>query len=148
MLAGGGGRREREEVEMAQSLRSVGAVTLFVADPQRSKEFYAQVFEVGVAFEDADSVALRFDNLILNLLRRGAPTSELLGPLPEAAAGTGASFELTIWVDDADAVCDLIVGRGATIASGPVDRPWGLRTAAFCDPDGHVWEVAAAIPAP
>ncbi|MET0609013.1 MAG: VOC family protein, partial [Gaiellaceae bacterium] len=28
---------------------------------------------------------------------------------------------------------------------GPIDRPWGLRTAAFADPDGHVWEVAAKI---
>ena len=28
-----------------------------------------------------------------------------------------------------------------------VDRPWGLRTATFTDPDGHIWEVAAKIPA-
>jgi uncharacterized glyoxalase superfamily protein PhnB len=27
-----------------------------------------------------------------------------------------------------------------------IDRPWGVRTAAFADPEGHVWEVAADIP--
>jgi uncharacterized glyoxalase superfamily protein PhnB len=26
-----------------------------------------------------------------------------------------------------------------------MDREWGLRTAAFSDPDGHTWEVAAKI---
>jgi uncharacterized glyoxalase superfamily protein PhnB len=28
-----------------------------------------------------------------------------------------------------------------------MDREWGMRTAAFADPDGHIWEVAAKIPA-
>jgi lactoylglutathione lyase len=27
-----------------------------------------------------------------------------------------------------------------------MDRVWGVRTAAFADPDGHVWEVAAKLP--
>ena len=31
------------------------------------------------------------------------------------------------------------------LVNGPIDSPWGLRTAAFADPDGHVWEVAAPI---
>ena len=30
---------------MSEPLKSVGAITLFVDDPQRSKEFYARVFE-------------------------------------------------------------------------------------------------------
>lgn len=25
---------------------------------------------------------------------------------------------------------------------GPMDRPWGIRTASFIDPVGHIWEVA------
>jgi uncharacterized glyoxalase superfamily protein PhnB len=24
-----------------------------------------------------------------------------------------------------------------------MDRPWGIRTAAFRDPGGHIWEIAA-----
>ncbi|HPM51986.1 MAG TPA: hypothetical protein PK282_07100, partial [Rhodoglobus sp.] len=29
--------------------------------------------------------------------------------------------------------------------NGPVDRPWGIRTAAFADPAGHVWEIAGPV---
>jgi lactoylglutathione lyase len=129
---------------MGESLKIVGAITLFVEDPQRSKAFYARVFEVEAVFEDENSVALKFDNLFLNLLKRGAAVNELLGPVP--AAEPGASFELTVWVQDADAVCTDLAERGVSIVSGPLDRPWGMRTAAFLDPDGYVWEVAAEIP--
>jgi lactoylglutathione lyase len=129
---------------MGESLKIVGAITLFVEDPQRSKAFYARVFEVEAVFEDENSVALKFDNLFLNLLKRGAAVNELLGPVP--AAEPGASFELTVWVKDADAVCADLTERGVSIVSGPLDRPWGMRTAAFLDPDGYVWEVAAEIP--
>jgi catechol 2,3-dioxygenase-like lactoylglutathione lyase family enzyme len=133
-----------ERRQMAESLKSVGAVTLFVEDPQRSKAFYTRVFQVDVAFEDENSVAVRFDNLFLNLLKRSIAVNELLGPV--AAGEQGASFELTIWVKDADAVCVDLAERGVSIVTGPVDRPWGMRTAAFQDPDGYVWEIAADLP--
>lgn len=129
---------------MAESLKSVGAITLFVEDPHRSKAFYARVFEVEVAFEGDNSVAFKFDNLFLNLLKRGVAVNELLGPVPPAEAG--ASFELTIWVDDTDATCADLADRGVQFVSGPEDRPWGMRTAAFLDPDGYAWEIAASIP--
>jgi uncharacterized glyoxalase superfamily protein PhnB len=32
--------------------------------------------------------------------------------------------------------------RGAELLNGPVDRPWGVRTASFRDPGGHIWEIA------
>jgi lactoylglutathione lyase len=69
--------------------------------------------------------------------------NELLGPVP--AAEPGASFGPTIWVEDADAVCADLTQRGVSIISGPLDRPWGMRSAAFLDPDGYVWEVPADI---
>ena len=128
---------------MGESLKSVGAITLFVENPQRSKEFYDRVFQVDAVFEDENSVAFKFDNLFLNLLKRGSAVNELLGPVP--AADAGASFELTIWVEDADTVCADLAQRGVSIISGPLDRPWGMRSAAFLDPDGYVWEVSADI---
>ena len=69
--------REQAAVTWAESLKSIGAITLFVDDPQRSKAFYTRVFEAEVLFEDANSAALRFDNLILNFLKRGAAVDEL-----------------------------------------------------------------------
>jgi hypothetical protein len=31
---------------------------------------------------------------------------------------------------------------GVVLLNRPVDRPWGMRTASFTDPAGHIWEVA------
>ena len=120
---------------------SVGAITLFVDDPQRAKEFYGRVFGLSPMYEDADSVAFKFESTIVNLLGISA-AHELVAPR-DAAVPEAASFQLTIWVDDVDGVCDELARRGVTLLNGPIDRPWGLRTAAFADPDGNVWEVAA-----
>ena len=129
---------------MSESLKSVGAITMFVDDPRRSKEFYERVFEVSPVFEDDNSVAFEFENLIVNLLmERAAP--ELIEPTPVAGRETGERFQLTIWVEVADAVVEQLRSAGVELLNGPIDRPWGLRTAAFADPDGHVWEVAAKI---
>ena len=82
---------------------------------------------------------------MLNLLKRGVAVTELLGPVQPVESG--ASFLMTVWVDDTDAVCADLADRGVEIATGPQDRAWGLRTAAFTDPDGYLWEVAGPIPA-
>jgi len=129
---------------VSESLKSVGAITMFVDDPRRSKEFYERVLEVSPVFEDENSVAFEFENLIVNLLvERSAP--ELIEPTPVAGREAGERFQLTIWVEDADAVVEQLRSAGVELLNGPIDRPWGLRTAAFADPDGHVWEVAAKI---
>ncbi len=134
-----------ERGDVGESLKAIGAITLFVDDPQRSKEFYARVFEADVVHEDDNAVAFGFDNLVVNLLKRGAAVDELLGPVQPVEAG--ASFLMTVWVEDTDAVCADLAERGVEIAVGPLDRAWGLRTAAFADPDGYLWEVAGPIPA-
>jgi mannose-6-phosphate isomerase-like protein (cupin superfamily) len=28
----------------------------------------------------------------------------------------------------------------------PMNREWGVRTASFTDPDGHIWEIAQKLP--
>ena len=129
---------------MSESLKSVGAITMFVDDPKRSKEFYERVFGASAIYEDENSVAFEFEKLLVNLLaERAAP--ELIEPTPVAGRETGERFQLTIWVEDADAVVEQLRSAGVELLNGPIDRPWGLRTAAFADPDGHVWEVAAKI---
>ena len=129
---------------MSVSLKSVGAITIFVEDPERSKAFYEKVFNAPAVYEDDNSVAFKFDNTIVNLLaRREAPG--LIEPAPVASGDAGSSFQLTVWVDDADAVCAELVKRGVELLNGPLDRAWGMRTAAFADPDGHVWEIAQEL---
>jgi catechol 2,3-dioxygenase-like lactoylglutathione lyase family enzyme len=123
------------------SLRSVGAITLFVGDPQRSKSFYEDVFELSPIYEDEDAAAFRFENLIVNLLKVPA-ARDLIDPGVVAGAEAGSRFQLTVWVDDADAVCAELTRRGVKLLNGPVDREWGMRTASFTDLDGHIWEIA------
>ena len=129
---------------MSASLKSVGAITLFVADPQRSKSFYESVFGLAPAYEDEDSAAFNFDNMIVNLLALSA-AHDLIEPATVAGPETGSQFQLTIWVDDTDAVCAELRSRGIELLNGPMDREWGVRTASFKDPDGHIWEVAQQL---
>jgi catechol 2,3-dioxygenase-like lactoylglutathione lyase family enzyme len=126
------------------SLDSVGAITLFVEDVQRSKAFYANAFDVPVLFEDETSVAFKFENLIVNLLVRSS-AGELVQPAEVAGAGAGSSLQLTIGVEDAEAALEELARRDVELLNGPIDRPWGLRTACFADPDGHVWELAQQL---
>jgi hypothetical protein len=49
-------------------------------------------------------------------------------------------------VDDAaalDAALDAAVEAGGTVVAKAADRPWGVRTGYFADPEGNVWEVCA-----
>ena len=125
-------------------LDSVGAITLFIEDRQRAKSFYEKAFDVEPVYEDENAVAFQFENMVVNLLVT-REAHGLIGPAVVAERETGARFQLTIWVDDTNAVCEELARRGVELLNGPIDRPWGLRTAAFADPDGHIWEVAAKI---
>ena len=46
----------------AVSLQSVGAITLFVEDPQRSKSFYERVFGLPAAYEYEDAAGFKLEN--------------------------------------------------------------------------------------
>jgi len=120
----------------------VWAITLFVEDLDDTKRFYQEVFAQPLMFEDENSAAFKFGNLIVNLLA-DSEAPELIGPAIVADAAAGARFQLTITVDDVDAVCAELARRGVALVNGPLDRPWGIRTACFRDPAGHVWEVAS-----
>lgn len=130
--------------EDVSRLGGIGAVTLFVADPQRSKAFYQRVLECEPIYEDDAAVAFRHDGTVVNLLRREhAP--ELVEPAAVAAADSGPNVLLTLAVDDVDAAAAGLQDRDVELLNGPLDRPWGVRTACFADPDGHVWELAQRL---
>jgi catechol 2,3-dioxygenase-like lactoylglutathione lyase family enzyme len=129
---------------MTEIPKNVGAITMFIEDVQRSKKFYETVFDVAPIYEDENAVAFSFDNTVINLLRTPA-AHELIEPAVVGRQEGGSRFQLTIGVDDCDSVCAELASRGVTLINGPMDREWGLRTAAFADPDGHIWEVAENI---
>jgi lactoylglutathione lyase len=120
---------------------SIGAITLFVEDMVAAKQFYQEVFGLLVTFEDDDSAVFKFGNTMINLLRFTA-AQELIAPAAVATREAGSRLQLTIAVDDVDARCAELTARGVTLLNGPMDRPWGIRTASFSDPGGHIWEIA------
>jgi lactoylglutathione lyase len=130
---------------VSASLKSVGAITLFVEDPRRSQSFYEEVFGLPLIWEDEDSAVFRFENTIVNLLKISA-ARDLIEPGSVGGGEAGSRFQLTIWVDDADAVTAGLTKRGVDLLNGPMNREWGVRTASFTDPDGHIWEIAQKLP--
>ena len=126
---------------MSWSSRSVDFITLFVDDLDRSKTFYREVFGLPLIFEDENSAVFRFANTGINLLRSEA-ADDLIRPGAVARQDAGARLVFTIDVDDVDEVRAELAAHGVELLNGPVNRPWGRRTASFTDPGGHIWEIA------
>lgn len=120
---------------------TLGAITMFVEDVAASKGFYQRAFQVEPIFEDDDSVVFRIGGLVINLLHEQA-VPELISPAPMAPASAGARAVQTLEVEDVDAVVAQLAGEGVDLLNGPMNRPWGPRTASFRDPSGHIWEIA------
>ncbi len=121
--------------------KRIGAITLFVEDLAAAKQFYVDVFGLPVKFEDDDSAVFDFGNTLINLLKTTA-ADELIEPAVVAPRDGGSRLQLTVDVDDVDDACAELARRGVALLNGPMDRPWGVRTASFIDPGGHIWEIA------
>ncbi len=130
-----------KDVDAGSWPTGISAITLFVEDLEAGRRFYQEVFGLKIAFEDNDSTVFDFGNTIINLLRTTA-ARELIEPAVLATREAGSRIQLTITVDDVDARCEELIRRGVVLINGPMDRPWGVRTACFSDPGGHIWEIA------
>ena len=128
-------------MQLTAWLKGISAVTLFVEDLEAAKEFYQTVFELPVFYADDNSAVFKFGSTLINLLKTTA-APELIEPAAIASREAGHRFVFTIEVDDVDAMCAQLVERGVKLLNGPMDRPWGIRTASFIDPGGHIWEIA------
>ena len=121
--------------------KGISAITLFVEDLDVAKQFYLKVFGLPVFYEDPNSAVFKFGDTLINLLKI-TEADELVNPAKVADREAGSRFVFTITVDDVDAMCAELMSRGVTLLNGPMDRPWGIRTASFMDPSGHIWEIA------
>ncbi len=117
-------------------------MTLFVEDFEAAKRFYPLAFGLPVAYEDANSAVFKFGDVMINLLAVGQ-ARELIAPATVAAPEAGSRFVITVPVDDVDAICARLTNAGVKLLNGPMNRPWGPRTASFQDPAGHIWEIAS-----
>ena len=122
---------------------SISTITLFAEDLVATKAFYLTVFDLPVHYEDDDSCVFDFGNTLINLLRvENAP--EVVAPASIGIPHTTRSL-ITITVADVDEAADDLAAKGVEVLNGPIDRPWGVRTVAFQDPTGVVWEFAQPL---
>jgi catechol 2,3-dioxygenase-like lactoylglutathione lyase family enzyme len=124
--------------------KGIDAITLFVEDLNASKALYREAFDLPVMFEDDNSAVFNFQSSVVNLLRT-SEAPELIEPARMAPRDAGSRVVFTLEVDDVDEMCADLASRGIELLNGPIDRPWGVRTASFRDPDGYIWEVAHKI---
>jgi lactoylglutathione lyase len=62
-------------------------------------------------------------------------------------AGDAPTFEMFVYVDDADATIEQLAGAGVTVVRAAADMPWGERVGCVLDPDGTPVSIAtAAVP--
>jgi uncharacterized protein len=132
----------------------IHVVTLAVEDLARALAFYRE----GLGLESAGIIGDEFPGDDVNAagaiamftLHAGLmlclyPRSELAKDANVAlAAPSSAEMSLGHLVaarDEVDAVLRAAEAAGATLTEAARDRPWGIYSGYFKDPDGHLWEV-------
>jgi catechol 2,3-dioxygenase-like lactoylglutathione lyase family enzyme len=132
----------------------INVITLGVADLQRSLAFYRDGLGLstegvvgteypGDADRPAGAVAM-FElrgGLILALYPRRELAKDAgieLGPPGSGEFSIGHAVGSR---EEVDAVLAGAQAAGALLTGGPYERPWGLYSGYFRDPDGHLWEV-------
>ena len=128
-------------------------LTLGVADLERSLAFYRALgFEspgiIGSEFERSvespGGAAAMFElagGLILALYGRDDLEQDANATFDAPGRGEFSIGHLVASREDVDAVLAQAQAAGATLTEEPHDRPWGIYSGYFRDPDGHLWEV-------
>ncbi|HEY0753950.1 MAG TPA: VOC family protein [Ktedonobacteraceae bacterium] len=120
--------------------RRIIATVLFVQDLARCVTFYRDTLGLEVQESDADSVSFQMENVYFLLLAAPAAARLIGVEASTLKVEGGPRMLLAAGVEDIDATYETLKARGVTFLRPPTDQPWGLRTAHFADPAGHVWE--------
>ena len=81
------------------------------------------------------------DGLTLALYPRAELAKDANVPLGPPTSGAFSIGHLVSSKADVDAVLARAVAAGATLTDEPHERPWGIYSGYFRDPDGHLWEI-------
>ena len=134
--------------------KRIDVITLAVRDLERALVFYRD----GLGFETRGITATEFagddshaagavvmfrldSGLTLALYPRRELAKDARIAEGPAQSGEFSLGQIVAARSDVDALLGRAEAAGATITDKPHDRPWGIYSGYFRDPDGHLWEV-------
>lgn len=122
---------------------------LYVAEQQRSRDFYRAVLQSEPILDVPGMTEFRLnDSAILGLMPE-AGIARIIGSEPDPASGNGIPrAELYLPVDDVEAALGRLLAAGGKLLSAPAARNWGDHAGYGMDPDGHVIAFARPLAAP
>ncbi len=126
--------------DMNLSLKRIDVINVFAKDPPATRSFYQEILNLPLTFEDENSAVFKLENLMISLWDVSV-AGDLVAPAPIASPSAGARCVFSMFVDDVDAACAELTRHGVELLNGPVDRPWGVRSATFADPAGYIWGI-------
>ena len=132
----------------------IDVITLAVDDLDRSLVFYRD----GLGLKTQGVIATEFPGdevnaagavvmfeleggLTLALYPRRELAKDSGIPVVPARSGGFSIGHLVATRSDVDKLLAAARAAGATVEDEPRDRPWGIYSGYFRDPDGHLWEV-------
>ena len=131
----------------------IHVITLGVSDLEQSLAFYRALGlespgVIGTEFRGDDDnpggAAAMFElhgGLILALYGRTDLEHDANATFDAPGSGEFSLGHLVGSRDEVDAVLAEAEAAGATLTEQPHERPWGIYSGYFRDPDGHLWEV-------
>lgn len=125
----------------------IHVLTLGVADLERSLDFYRALGfrSQGIIAADIPGGAVAIfelgGGLMLSLYGRDDLAADANVTFDASGRGEFSIGHLVAAREDVDAVLAEAEAAGATLTEAPRERPWGIYSGYFRDPDGHLWEV-------
>jgi len=131
----------------------IHVITLGVRDLERSLAFYRALGlespgVIGTEFAADDTApggaAAMFElegGVILSLYGRDDLAKDANALFDAPGRGEFSIGHLVGSKEEVDALLAAAQAAGATLTDEPHERPWGIYSGYFRDPDGHLWEV-------
>ena len=118
----------------------ISLITLGVADLRRAMDFYAEMGWQGSS-PDGDVAFFQAGGMVLALWDRAKLAAD------SGVTDTGGWGGITLAYNtrspaEVDAVIAEVAPAGGKVVRAGAETFWGGYSGAFCDPDGHPWEVA------
>jgi len=124
----------------AEMEQRITAVTLGVADLERSETFYRALGWERVN-DDAEVAFFQAGGMVLALWSRASLAED--GGVEDPGGWGGVTLSQNVRSpEEVDAIVAAAREAGAAVGHKPGKTFWGGYAAVFSDPDGHTWEIA------